>query len=382
MDAAESPWSATSTDIHRTIRRYREDDIDAALATVVDVEGSGYRRPGAKMVVESGGDSRGAVTAGCLEGPLIEVAKSVIESGAPSTTTYDLTDDEGAWGLGLGCNGVIDVLVEPVDASIDPALDELAAKRSATVLTAVTSTDPNVEVGDRCVVTESGRVHEGRPSLPAGVVRQSLGRSDGEAESRQSGYASVETDEGTVRVFVDGVEPTPDLLLFGGQEDINPVASLARRAGFRVRVATARGGHADADRFPAADEVTVVRPADLRDLVDAPAHTYAVLMSHNLLDDSLALDSLLDAGVPYVGLMGPRKRFREVRKRLRADGRELDEAALDRIATPVGLDIGGDEPIAVGFSIVSELIAVRNGRDGGRLANRAGPIHERTDAFD
>lgn len=371
---AENPWSATKSDIHATIRDALSDNRTAALATVVAVKGSGYRRPGAKMVIEASGESQGAVTAGCLEGPVTDAAMETLTDSRPRTETYDMTDDDtDAWGLGLGCNGVIDVFVEPIDGSFAPVVDELDERRTMTVLTAIESSDADVCVGDRTVITEHGREAEGRAALPEDVLTTALDRTRSLPDGG-SACVTIETKHGEVRVSVDRIEPSPDLLLFGGQEDVNPVASLAKQAGFHVRVATARGARADLDRFPAADDVTASHPTDLADLVEVPEQTYAVLMSHNLVDDRLALDALLETDVPYIGLMGPRKRFHELREDLDMDGRDPD-----RIATPVGLSLGGDEPTAIGFSIVSELLAIHNDRSGGRLTEREGPIHDRTE---
>lgn len=369
----ESPWTATKQDIHAAINRNLDASRDAALVTVVAVEGSGYRRPGAKMIVGGDGKTRGAVTAGCLEGPVTELAHETIDRAAPQTETYDLTDNEtDAWGLGLGCNGIIDVFVEPIDESFAPIINKLEERQSVTAFTAVCSADPGVNVGDRTVMAKGRRKAVGRDALSSDVIRMAMDRA-GSLSTDESGCVTVETADGDVRVFVDRIEPAPELLLFGGQEDINPVASLAAQAGFHVRVATARGGHADPERYPAADEVVATHPSDLADLVMAPDYTYAVVMSHNLIDDRIALDALLDTDIQYIGLMGPRKRFRELREEIDLKGRNPE-----RIATPVGLDLGGDEPISIGFSIVSELLTVHNDCSGERLTNQNGSIHDRS----
>lgn len=369
-----SPWNATKGDIHTAIGRALSDNEKAALATVVNVEGSGYRRPGAKMIIEAGGESQGAVTAGCLEGPVTDAAMATLADARPRTNTYDLTnDDTDAWGLGLGCNGVIDVFIEPIDASFAPVVNELDERQVLTVFTAVESSDPDVHVGDRTAVTNHGRQANDRAALPEDILAAAADRTQS-LPNDESTCVTVETERGEVRVFIDRIEPSPDLLLFGGQEDINPVASLAKQAGFHVCVATARGARADSDQFPSADHVVASHPTELADQVRVPERTYAVIMSHNLVDDRLALGTLLDTTVPYIGVMGPRERFRELRKDLNLAGRDLD-----RIATPVGLDIGGDEPAAIGFSIVSEVLAVHNGRNGGRLVEQKGPIHNRFD---
>ncbi|ELY36901.1 XdhC family protein [Haloferax volcanii] len=376
MRTTDDPWSATADSVRQSMREQRGSGSEAVVATVVNVEESGYRRPGARMVVVPDGERLGAVTAGCITESVTETARRVSASGTPRLETFDLRGgDADAWGLGLGCNGVIDVLVEPVDASFDPALSELREKRAATVLTAVETDDPAIGVGDRTVITRGRgeRLSKGRPGLPEAVVAKAESRLDG-AASGAAATLDVRTSDGDVRVFANDLAPTPELLVFGGHGDVNPVASLGAQAGFRVRVAAARGAHADESRFPAASEVTAVHPAELAALVDAPDHTYVVLMSHNFVDDRLALESILGTEVPYVGVMGPRRRFDQLRE---AMDRELDATDRERIAAPCGLDIGGDGPSTVGLSVVSELLAVHNGRSGARLTDRAGPIHGR-----
>ncbi|MFD1644578.1 XdhC family protein [Haloarchaeobius litoreus] len=370
-DTTADPWSATALDVQRRLSSLRESGEPGAVATVVGVEGSAYRRPGAKMVLTPEGDHLGGITAGCLEGPVVDLAGRVFESGEPVIETFDLMDDD-EWGLGLGCNGVIDVLVEPVDDSWDPVLAALDAGESVATVTAV---DGDAPLGARAVVRTDGSVTapSDRTGLPDAVVEAIRDEAVDCAETGTWIARTVTTDEGDVTVFVDGVEPAPEMLVFGGQPDTGPVSSLARHVGFAVTVATARGGHADPERFPAADEVVSLRPADLDEHVDE--RTAVVLMSHNKLDDELALASVLETDAPYVGLMGPRERFEQIREELAADGVEFTDEQLARVATPVGLDVGGGEPVQIALSIVSEALAVLNGRGGGRLRDREGAIH-------
>jgi xanthine dehydrogenase accessory factor len=384
--AASDGWETTPLGSYRALRASLTTGTAAAVATVTNVEGSAYRRPGAKLVVSASGDSTGAVTAGCLEDSVADIAAAVVEHGEPRTERFDLTNDaEGVWGMGLGCNGIIDLLVEPVDESFSPAVDELAAKRATVLLTAVDSTDPAVAVGDRTTLTGEGgpdrldRVARSRPGLPDDVLDALTEDVTAARAAGRSTTVTVDTESGAVDVFVDVLTPAPDLLVFGRQRDVAPVARLGREAGFRVRVVTGRGGQADADRFPDAHEVLPTRAPDVASAVDAPAHTYAILMSHNFVDDRLALDSLLDTDVGYIGLMGPRKRFEEMREEFAAEDDPLDESALARIATPVGLDLGGDHPNQIALSAVAEVLAVHNDRSGERLTERSGPIHGRAD---
>lgn len=387
-DAADAAgWEATRADVARRLRGCLDAGRPAATAVVTDVEGSAYRRPGARLVVTDDA-SLGAITAGCLEGPVADAARNAIDGGVPTTRTYDLTDgDDEAWGMGLGCNGVIDVLLDPVDASLRPALDAMARKERAVVVTVLASEDDALATaGDRTTVFADGSTADeesldgtGRNPLSADLLAAV------ETELSAASLASLASAE-TVAVTIDGTElslfcdvyePVPTLLVFGGQGDVRPVSRFARETGFRVEVITARGATADPERFPAADTVRSVRAPELATAVTAPTATYAVLMSHNFLDDRLALASLLETAVPYIGLMGPEKRFEEMQAAFAAEDRELSAAERDHIATPVGLDLGGDEPTQIAMSVVAEVLAVVNDREGGRLSARDGPIHGR-----
>ncbi|MFC4451772.1 XdhC family protein [Halorussus aquaticus] len=405
MDETDA-WDASTLSVRAALRDAigAGDGTDprAAVATVVSVDGSAYRRPGAKRVLA---DERavGAITAGCLEEPVADLAERALADGAVRET-FDLTGEDDTWSFGLGCNGVIDVLVEPADGSFRPALDRVrtgggrtdASRRlpdsqsdrtHAALLTVVGGDHPvsggdgTVPVGARALVGEDGSVASAdpRPPLPDDLLAAVRDRAAAFAAAGRSDTVTVETDRGTAAVFVDGLEPVPELLVFGHGGDVRPVARFARDAGFRVTVATSRGARADAERFPAAHDVVAARPPDVADAVSRPADTYAVLMSHNFVDDRLALDALLDCGVPYVGVMGPRKRFDQMREALADDGVELSDDELDRISTPVGLDLGGGEPAQIALSVVAEALAASNGRTGGRLTDTEGPIHSRPD---
>lgn len=378
MHTAADPWSTTTPEIFERIRRALEDGRPLAVATVVDVEAAAYRRPGGKMLIEPDGTTYGGITAGCLEKPLQKVAGDVLESGAATVVTYDLTEDDG-WGLGIGCNGVIDVLVEPVDGSWRRAVDAYANREACSLVTAVESSDPSIPVGARATVGNGSEFDDDthdRSPLPLSVVDSVEARALACATTGDVDRVAVTTEAGEVVLAVDGIEPPHRLVVFGSQPDVRPVTRLATRVGLRVTVATARGARATEDAFPAAERVLSVHPSELSK-VGLDERTSVVLMSHNFVDDRLALESALGTEAPYIGLMGPRKRFDEIRTALEDGGVGLSADDRDRIATPVGLDLGGGEPMEIALSIVSEVVAVGNGRDGGRLVDRTGPIHER-----
>jgi xanthine dehydrogenase accessory factor len=190
---------------------------------------------------------------------------------------------------------------------------------------------------------------------------------------------TVDHDGRAVEIFVDSVTAPPEVVVFGGGHDVPPVVEQATRVGFRVTVVTFRGGNADPSRFPAAAQVRSTAPSSIRADLSFDGDTYAVVMSHNFVDDRLVLTELLDTPVPYIGLLGPRERFEEIRT---AVDEPISPADLDRIYAPVGLDLGGGTPQHIAQSIVAEITAVHHGREPTHLAERAGPIHPRPAAAD
>jgi len=379
-------WSAPEREVRATARECLESGESAVLATVVAVDGRAYRRPGAKMVVVPGGRTTdepaddagterapdaatgaGSVTAGCLADSVVELAGDVLDEGISRVERFDLRADD-AWGLGVGCDGVVDVLFEPLGAVHRPLVapaDELAGGRTAAVV--VESSDDRVAVGDRWVERESSA----ETPFPPAVVEAVPDDVEGTASVR------AETGGGAVELFVERLVPAPRLVVVGSNADVRTVVASARSVGFRVAVVGFRGGRATAERFPRADRVVATSPRDLRDAVEFGPEDSVVLMTHNFVDDRVALGELLATPVDYVGVMGPPERFDRLAAALAEDGIELDERDRDRLYAPVGLDLGGASPAQVAHSVVAEVLAVGNDRTGGHLRASDGPIHGR-----
>ena len=374
-----SDWSVPETAVMDAIG----DAIDgegAVLATVVAVEGSAYRRPGAKMIVTGGDAGVGSVTAGCLEDVVLTLAEEVLADGEPRVERFDLTGDDDVWGLGVGCNGVIDVLLEPLDGSYRQVVDAYQGGEDIAVLT-VLDGDGDLARGDRAFATPGGADGEGPTFEAAGWPDPVLSGLEGPTErllaADTSDSVTVERDGRAVEVFVDSVTAPPELVVFGSGHDVAPVARLASQVDFRVTVVTFRGAAADAERFPAADRVESTSPAEIRETLSFDADTYPVVMTHNFVDDQIALEELLDTPVEYIGLMGPRKRFAEMQEAFAERGRTFTEAERDRIYTPAGVDLGGGTPFHIAQSIVAEVTAVHHDREPKHLTDREGPIHAR-----
>ncbi|WP_336001901.1 XdhC family protein [Halorientalis halophila] len=374
----DSRWSVPESTVYARARELLEAGEPAVLATVIGVEGNAYRRPGAKMLVTPEGDGVGSVTAGCLEDQINRIAADVLESGRPRVETYDMMeDDEDVWGLGVGCNGIIDVLLEPLTADQRSALDAVAANDPVGVVTVLDGDVPTWSRTDY----RPGEGFADDADAPAWLrdavepeVREHLDR-------ERSGVVRVETDDGWAEVFVDALTPAPKLVVVGSGHDVGPVVELAANVDFRVHVVGFRGTTGP-DQFPAADAVRSTSPAQIRDVESFDENTYVVVMTHNFVDDRLALEELLDVPVPYVGLMGPRERFEELVAAMADDETAATptDDDLERIYTPIGLDLGGGTPYGIAHSIVAELLAVANDRDPKHLSERDGAIHGRSAA--
>ena len=372
----DANWSVPETEVLAGVREVLESDLRGVLATIIDVEGSAYRRPGAKMVIPEDGDGVGHITAGCLEDEIREIAVEVLAEGQPRVETYDLRPDGEAdvWGLGVGCNGVITILLEPLDESYRRVVDAHEAGEDTGVVSVVESDDPG-RVGARAYYDPATDAFEGGDRFPAGLVDRI---DEATRELTEEGRAdSFEVDGLTV--FVDGVAAPDDLVLVGTGHDVGPMAELGAQADFRVTVIGFRGANAKADRFPDADDVRSTSPARIREAFEFDEDTYVVVATHNFIDDRLAVDELLRTDVPYVGLMGPHERFEEMVEEFEPEGRTFSEAELDRLYTPVGLDLGGGSPYEIALSIVSEVMAVANDRQPRHLREREGRIHDRVE---
>jgi xanthine dehydrogenase accessory factor len=378
----QSNWSVPETDVVQQIRHRLDGDRTDVLATIVDVEGNAYRRPGAKMLLDEGGSGVGSITAGCLEDELLTVGDRVRETGETELVTYDLMNDDGedVWGLGVGCNGVIEVLLEPLTETYRPAVEAFFGGRDVAVVTVLDGGE-RFERGDRVYYypdTESLVSPDGGDATDWPV--DALSGPAAELAARgKAGTVSLPDGADELTVFVDGLAAPDELVVFGTGHDVRPVTELASKNDFRVTVVGFRGAVDLDERFPDADRTVTTSPATVGDDLDLDERTYAVVMTHNFVDDQLTVECLLDAGGPYIGVMGPRERFDRMLEAFEDDGRRFGEETLSSVYTPVGLDLGGGSPFQIAHSIVAEVLAVSNERTPRHLKRREGPIHERVD---
>jgi xanthine/CO dehydrogenase XdhC/CoxF family maturation factor len=356
-------WQELGQILDRVLRLARARE-SCALATVTHIRGSAYRRPGARLLIEPDGSGLGGVSGGCLEEDVREVGLQVLRNGASRLLHYETGgDDTKVWGLGLGCDGEVDILVQPVPP--EAALGVWAQVRErleGDAPFAIASPLEEGAPGTVLVIGESGRL-AGRLD-DADAEEAALAA----AEPALRGRRALAQRVAPRRVFVESLVPPPRLLVCGAGDDARPLVAAAAAVGFRVVVADHRAAYATRDRFPQAQQVLLLRAGDETSEVPADARTYAVVMTHSLKRDTEWVKRLAAADVAYLGVLGPRART----ERMVA---ELPGGRRERIFGPVGLDLGADGPEQVALSILAEVMAVASGREPRHLRERAVALH-------
>ena len=350
------------------------------LATVVRVTGSSYGGVGARMVIRGDSSTVGLVSGGCLESDLAEYARRVHASGRAEVVTYDTRDDDDApWGLGLGCNGLIEVLLEPLPPAraggVAGLINEALGGDSPSVIATVT----------RVAGAESDAAVVGSHALLGRSAIQSVGNwgtgstladAGGHVDAAlAAGRRGIVREIGSVEVAFEVVVPAIRLVVCGSGPDAAPVARLASQLGWDVTVVDHRTvTQAHSARFPGARVVECQEALRLAEVVPLTSRCGAVVMSHHFTRDRDYVAALVTAGVAYLGVLGPRARTERMLAELRAGNGTTPDIG-DRLFAPVGLDIGGEGPDAIALSIVAQVSAVMSGRAAGHLRDRRASLH-------
>lgn len=349
----------------------------AALATVVDIVGSAYRRPGAKFLVEDTGGTLGSVSGGCLEADVREVAKEVVASGRPSLRHYNTGDEDPVFGLGLGCNGLVDVFVQPATdgplAALAAGLRErLAGDAPFALATVLTGDDAGATAAIDPREPDKRRLEDdvdGRGGLD-GVMLEIARQLPAQLAAGRSGVHEA----GGRKVFLEVLAPPPHLVICGAGDDARPLVAYAADAGFRVTLFDHRPALLAAEWFPQAARREVARPEDPEVVLPPAGRSLAVVKTHSLAHDREWVRRMLAAGLSYVGVLGPRARTESILREVLA-GHRLEGDERERVFGPVGLDLGADGPRQVAISIVAELLAFTARREPRHLSARPEAIH-------
>ncbi|HIK08983.1 MAG TPA: XdhC family protein [Oscillatoriaceae cyanobacterium M33_DOE_052] len=363
-----------------------------AVATLVSVKGSSPREVGAAMAVNDAGEVLGSISGGCVEGALVDEALDAIAQSKPRLVSYGIADDEG-FSIGLTCGGTIYVFVTPLWGAGDlggRGAGEMfdAIRNSSQNPVAVCTAVAGPNAGAQMLVWEGGNVlgSIGDAELDRVVVRDARGElAQGQKQLRYysliegSGYCAVPPDhssdesEVNIAVFINSFAPPPHLIIFGAVDFTRSLCQLGKMLGYRVTVCDARSRFATKERFPEADEVVAEWPQKYLEKTQVSERTVIAVLTHDPKFDVPALVTAVKTNAGYIGAMGSRRTTSDRLRRLQKAG--LTDREINRISAPIGLDIGATTPAETAVSIMAEVIALRTGRQGERLAHSQNTIH-------
>jgi xanthine/CO dehydrogenase XdhC/CoxF family maturation factor len=325
-----------------------------ALASVYETEGSTYSKAGAQMLITADGKFHGMLSGGCLEGDLAERARAVIASGQAQAVTYDLgQNDEELWGLGVGCDGLMRIFLQPLtaDGAYEPFATMARALRGDTHQVAATVIESGIEglpAGATMVTVEGDLEYSDVGSAYLAPLSAQVGST---LLQDASGTRSVELDDGEVRVLFAVLKPPPAILVLGAGLDAGPVVRFAAELGWRVTVQDHRPAYIESGQFGAAEQVHCVPVDQLSATVDLDRYDAAIVMSHHLTSDRSYLGQLAKTRMEYIGLLGPADRRRRLLQELGGTAEKLEH----RLHGPAGIDIGGRGPASIALSIIAEM---------------------------
>jgi xanthine dehydrogenase accessory factor len=386
-------------DILQSFARARQEGKQAALATVVHVEGSSYRGPGARMLITDDGQLTGAISGGCLEGDALHKALLAMQQQQNKLVTYDTTDeDDLQFGIQLGCNGIVHILFEPIriEEPNNPIqlLETVSRDRRNSVLVTLFSFDGGrPQLGTSLLYADD----QIQSVLPEPFYRQLLPdvyKAFREGASSFHDYGSqlqvVQGFEGTqgfegvqgfegLHGFVEFLSPSPALVIAGGGNDVQPLVEIVSLLGWHTTLVDGRAQYATAQRFKKAERVVVCKPQQVLSELRPDAQTHFVLMTHNYNYDLALLRELIATKIhyPYIGVLGPRKKLDRMLDELHREGLQPHEKQLASLHGPIGLNIGAETAAEIAVSIVSEIQALRMGRTGAPLKDSRASIHGR-----
>jgi xanthine dehydrogenase accessory factor len=376
------------TDIIKAYHTALAEGKRMALATVVHVEGSSYRRPGARMLVTEDGQLTGAISGGCLEGDALRKALLAISQQSNKLVTYDTMDDDddASFGVQLGCNGIVHILFEPIDTQKEnhPLILLQRATRerkNAVLVTLFSMTNRPDQPGTGLLLLDEEEHRAADPYFDryADAVMPDVRTAIG---SQQSLFNNYSFDAKKFTAFIEFLKPPVSLVIVGAGNDAIPLVGMAFLMGWTITVADGRANQATVQRFPLADRVLVSNSQDLVSQIPNDMQTVFVLMTHNYnYDLSVLREFLRSTASPYIGSLGPRKKLEKMLGELKEEGFEVTAAQRSRIYGPVGLDIGAETSEEIALSVLAEIKAVLKKTPGTFLRDKEDVIHSRAANF-
>jgi xanthine dehydrogenase accessory factor len=365
-------------EINEIIKAYSEAKLagkKTALATVVKVEGSSYRQPGARMLVTEDGFLTGAISGGCLEGDALRKALLSIHQQQNKLITYNTTNDEDAeMGLQLGCNGIVHILFEYIDETLEnnpiQLLQQLQAKRKPAVIGTLFSLQKQARQDGTILFYRENA----DPLYSNNIALELLPDAKKVLEDKFTILKKVNENSDT-EALIEYVTPPVSLIIIGAGNDVQPLAKMVEIAGWEITVAEGRATHATRKRFPEAKQIWVGKPEQVFENINIDHQTYFVLITHNYKYDLAMLKLLLQTNCRYIGILGPKTKLNRMFDDLLSEGIKVTEEQLNRIYGPIGLDIGAETSEEIALSIVAEIKAMISGKTGTSLKCKTGKIH-------
>ncbi|MBK9255063.1 MAG: XdhC family protein [Saprospiraceae bacterium] len=368
-------------DIIRSYQEHKSLGKRCALATVVHVEGSSYRRPGARMLISEDGRLTGAISGGCLEGDAMRKALHVINEQVPALVTYDTMDEDDATiGIGLGCNGIIKILIEPVDYEmIDhpiQLLEKLTSDRQNAVIATFFSfqhkKQPNA--GTQFFIDASGNI-TGKNTIN---VKTNLLKEEVQSvfDTGKSTWTEFDVDGEKMTVFLEFVPPAVSLVVVGAGNDVMPLVEMADVLGWDTTVIDGRSNYAKKERFAKACDVLTAKPEQVIQSVRIDDFTFFALMTHNYNYDKALLYELCQNNAKYIAMLGPKKKLERMLSEYEEENRPLATEQIATIYSPAGLDIGAETSEEIALSILAEIKTVLEKKQGRSLKEKTVGIHE------
>jgi len=356
----------------------KSDNQQVALATVVKVDGSAYRRPGARMLVTQEGNLTGAISGGCLEGDALRKAQVVIFQQKSMLVTYDTTDeDDQKFGVGLGCNGIIHVLIEPIDFENPKNPIELIKAgffdRQTSLLLTLFSVKHSKSEQIGTIYLQKGESPVGTLSKVPDEFKQKLEQEIQGFDCPQNQIRTYD-DFGELSVFYEILQPATQILLFGAGNDTIPLAKMAEILGFELILIDGRKNLATTARFPSANQIIQGPAEEVIDQIETDLNTVALLMTHNFEYEIIVLEKLLTCMIPYIGILGPKRKTEKLFERLESKGIQVHS---ENIYAPLGIEIGAETSEEIALSVLAEIKAVLNKKQPIFLREKDGPIHEK-----
>jgi xanthine/CO dehydrogenase XdhC/CoxF family maturation factor len=345
---------------------------------VVKVEGSSYRQPGARMLVTEDGFLTGAISGGCLEGDALRKALLAINQQQNKLITYDTNkEDDLEFGIQLGCNGIVHILFEYIDESVSnnamQFLKQLVAVRKEASMLTVFSLKRNVaQIGTILLYRKDTEILH-RNDFGLGFlsdIKEVI-------RTKTTIIKKVAVEENHYEVLIEYIAPPVSLVIAGAGNDVQPLVKMADLLGWEVTLGDGRSTHSIARRFPEAKKVLVAKPEQLLESIVIDSYTYFVLMTHDYKYDLEVLKLLLKSGCSYIGILGPKTKLNRMLDDLKIE-RAISEQELNRIYSPVGLDIGAETSEEIALSIVAEIKAVIEEKKGTSLKYKKEKIHNAT----